>query len=425
MSSRSRIAPAALWLGALAAPLSGQSSQYIAPGSLAAPLVDRREAVESARDAARWRWGPLRVEPWLALRELTWVESGPPDGESEGDVTATAGAGLHAYLPVGAHATVAAQVLPEYIWWRERTEDRRLAGRYGLGLFVFPRRATIEVVARANDGDEWASSELDRRVGLEEREVEARIDVPVGGAFGVFARGEAFDVDADDPLETPDPGERVDALDRDERWWVAGVRWKPRRSFLIGVGAGRSQARFEQAPDGDNDGSSIYGELLWRRPKFELAAHAFDVELEAADGSAFPGYDDPLGEARARWTPRDRFSWSLYAQRGLTYSVEAGQSYYVDRRWGTEVSFRPGSRTSLALFVERGDHRYAGSALAAARVDDVESEGASGELRFGRGFALSLAVRRTRIDDGGAGDGTEFGEVRGGLTFGAGAPGVF
>ena len=427
MSSRSRIASVAFSLVALAAPLAGQASQYIPPGSLGAALVDRREAVESAREAARWRWGLLRVEPWLALRELTWVETETPDGESESDLTAVAGAGLHAYLPVGAHATLAAQVLPEYVWWRERTEQRRLAGRYGIGLFAFPRRATIEVVARSSDGDLYATSELDHRVELEEQKLELRVDLPVGGAFGVFARGESIASDAGEGGAAPDEGagEEIDDLDRDERWWAGGVRWAPRRELTLAVGAGRSQARFDRAGDADNDGSSLYGELRWQRPKLELALQAFDTELEPAEGSSFPGFEGWLGEGRVRWSPRDRFTWAIYGHRGLTYSVEAGESYFVERRWGSEIAFRPGWRTSLSLFVERGDHRYADSPAALGGVDDVESEGASAELRLGRGFALSVALRRTRIDSAVAGRASEFAELRGGLTFGAGAPGVF
>ena len=79
----------------------------------------------------------------------------------------------------------------------------------------------------------------------------------------------------------------------------------------------------------------------------------------------------------------------------------------------------------LSLFAERGDHGYADGPTGTGRRDDVESEGASAELRFGRGFALSLAFRRTRIDSPEPGRTSDFAELRGGLTFGAGAPGVF
>jgi hypothetical protein len=432
VSSRSRIASVAFSVGAFAAPLLGQGSQYIAPGALGAPLVDRHEALESAVSSARWRWGAVRVEPWLALRELAWIESESADGSSDGDLTATAGAGLHGYLPLGGHATLAAQVLPEYVWWRERSGERRLAGRYGLGLFADTRRFTLETIARSADADLFATPELDRRVELDERRFELRLDVPVVGRFGLFARGEAASAEVSESAEAHDPGdppldpsEPVDALDRDERWWAAGVRWTPRRDLTLAAGVGRSRTRFDR-PDGeDNEGSSLYGELRWRRPKLEASLQGHEVDLEAADGSAFPGFRGTVGEARLRWSPRDRFAWALYGRRGLVYSIEADRSHFVDRRWGTEVSFRPGWRTSLALFVERGDHAYAATAALAGRTDDVESEGARAELAFGRGFALALSLRRTRVESPEPGREREFAELRGGLTFGAGAPGVF
>jgi hypothetical protein len=54
----------------LAAPLAGQSSEYTAPGSLGSRPADEREALRAAVDEARWRLGPIRIEPWAALDEI-------------------------------------------------------------------------------------------------------------------------------------------------------------------------------------------------------------------------------------------------------------------------------------------------------------------------------------------------------------------
>jgi hypothetical protein len=203
------------------------------------------------------------------------------------------------------------------------------------------------------------------------------------------------------------------------------VSWTPRRDLSLALGVGRSRTRFDRPDGDDNEGSSLYGELRWQRPKLEVALQGHEVDLEATGGSAFPGHRGTVGEARLRWSPRDRFAWALYGRRGLVYSIEAERSHFVERRWGTEVVFEPGWRTSLALFVERGDHAYPAAAALAARADDVESEGARAEIAFGRGFALALSLRRTRVESPEAGRSREFAELRGGLTFGAGAPGVF
>ncbi len=411
-----------------AASLSAQSTQYTAPGSLGRPLDDRQEAVRAAVEGARWQLGAVRVDPWLALKEVAWVEQEEPDGSTASDLTATAGAGLNLYLPVGSRVTLAAQALPEYVWWRDRTDDRRVAGRYALGLFAYANRISLELTARSSDSTSFATPELDRRIDLQSDQLEAQIEVPVLRRFALFARGAANATDAGREGEAADDA-LLAALDRDEQWWVGGIRWKPREELSIAVGVGRSSAEFDQVGAlRDNRGESLYAELAWRRPKLELAAEGFRTEIEPEEGSTFQGFDGTLATARVRWTPRDRFSLSLYGQRGLAYSIDSGRDFYLDQRFGTEVSFRPGWRTSIRLFFESGEHRYeeSESQAGADRVDDVTSQGASVDLQFGRGFTLVLGARRTQVENAAVGLDRDFVELRAGLTFGLGGDaGVF
>ena len=69
-------------LGAAGA-LYGQFSQYTQPGTPTPGGGNvTRQDLEDAVAAARWHLGGLRVDPWLALRNVSWVDnpSGQPDG---------------------------------------------------------------------------------------------------------------------------------------------------------------------------------------------------------------------------------------------------------------------------------------------------------------------------------------------------------
>jgi hypothetical protein len=375
-----------------------------------------REAVAKAR----WRFGALRVEPLVSLRELAWVEQAGTAGENVRDLTATAGAGLEAYLPVGSRTTLVASALPEYVWWRDRRQDRRWAGRYGLGAFVFSPRLVLELSARSRDATVFATPELDRRAPLRDERLEARVEVPITRSLALFARGAGERTRTGD--DEADPA--LALLDRDESWWSGGVRWSRGEDFSVALGAGGSRTGFERSDElRASRGTTACGELRWRRSSLDLAAEVFAVEL-TADDSAFAGFDGTLGTVRLRWQPRERFALSLYGLSSLAWSVEPGRTHYVDRRWGVDLAWRAGWRTSLHAFAESGALRY-GEGAAGPRRDDVASLGAGGSFALGRGLALTASVRRTHIENASLALDRETSELRFGLALGGGSASVF
>ena len=136
-----------------APPMWAQYRQYTAPGALGERPEETREALERAVDEARWKLGPLRVEPVLGLSDLAYVDDGQPAvaGQDEGgDFTATATAGLRGYLPIGAHNTLALFAIPDYVWWKDQDELRRLEPA--------PRRRPLHLHQPARDRDQGAAA---------------------------------------------------------------------------------------------------------------------------------------------------------------------------------------------------------------------------------------------------------------------------
>lgn len=401
--------------------MPAQSTQYTPPGTLGRPIVDRREALERAVEEARWRLGAVRVEPWIGLREVARVETESTDGATESDLTATAGAGLQLYLPVGSRTTLAAETLPEYVWWKERADDRRLAGRYSAGLFVHANRFALEATGRSLDGDTSIGTELEARVPTEQRFGRLLLEVPLGAGLALFGRAEVSSFEIDAAQLAPE----TEVLERDEREWQAGVRWR-RGAFEIGAGAGGFAAEFDSVGgERDADGNSLVAELGLAREKlgFQLAATRF--ELEPADGSGFEGFDDVLGQARVWWNPRERFRWAFYGQERLTWSIEPERSYFVDRRLGTEVGLAFGRRLAARAFFESGENRYSRRTGQPERTDDAESLGAGIDVQLRPGWKLSGLWRRTTVENPDFSVDRTIDELRVGLTFGNAPDGVF
>jgi len=412
---------AALICAALAAPLFGQSSQYSEPGTLGRPLIDRRQALRDAVAGARWHLGGLRLDPWLSLRELAWVEEPAPEGGTLHDLTATVGAGLQAYLPIGAQTTLAGQALPEYVWWRDRADARRLAGRYALGAFVFGNRTGLELVARSEDTTAVASPELDQRVAVRDDRLDGRLDLRLVRSLELFVRGNSGRVRTGDHDLVPE----VARLDRDESWWVGGLAWRFAPDLVLGLGAGAARTEFVEEGDlRSNDGTTTYGELSWQRPKLQVAAEISRERREALAGSSFAGFAGDLGEASVRWQPRERIGAALYGLRRLSWSVQEGRVGYVDERLGAALDLRLGWRAGLDFFYESGTQEYVAD-LAAPRTDDVTSAGVGGRLTLGHGATVVARARRTRVENPGLGLRQDYSEIRFGLAFGGGPEGVF
>src|ERR1700730_15130181 len=97
----------ALLLFLLAGRAGAQFSQYTAPGGPEGRPADRKGELAKEVQEARFRLGPGRVEPTAGLRDVSYVKTLVASSAvtQPTDFTATAGAGLRAYLPTGPQVT--------------------------------------------------------------------------------------------------------------------------------------------------------------------------------------------------------------------------------------------------------------------------------------------------------------------------------
>ena len=189
-------------------------------------------------------------------------------------------------------------------------------------------------------------------------------------------------------------------LDRDERIERAGLRWRPRRRWSIGLGAERSQVDFDRAvPDRSSSGTAPLAELAYEGRRVRFQANVADRSLTAARGAAFVPYDKLTGDAAAFLGVGGKLSWTLYASRNLVYALSSSYAYLTDDRLGLAATVGLGGRMQTRLFVETGTDDYvAFSPSAPRRQDDVFSYGASVTFRIARNLSLGLQGLRTKFD---------------------------
>lgn len=378
-----------------------QFNQYTSPGGPTERPVSRKEELEKEVEEARFRLGPVRVDPWLALRDFAYMQNLlPQDDQPESDLTLTVGAGLRAYLPTGPKVTWTAAVLPEYVWWADRESQRRVNGRYSVGSYAYFNRLTVEATAGREQQQRILTPEVPLPVSGRTDSLQLNVETEVGRTFSVFTGG-VWSEHANLVDELDDPRtEALELLDRSERVVRAGVRWRPRRPVLIGLGAERSEVEFDRsALDRSNVGTAPVVELQIERQRLFVRVDLAFRSLEARQGSSFVPYDEVTGNVGVAFGSTGRIQHWLYASRNLGYTLATDYAYLEDQRAGASVAANFGRRIRSRVFVEAGTNDYTVlTPTAPRREEDVVAYGGSVEVALYGPALLVLKAVRSEFD---------------------------
>ncbi len=425
MPTRSRtLALVVVWM-AFAGRIEAQFDQYRTPGGPGERPEGRKEALEKAVERARWRFGALRVDPWVGLKNVDYVDNvfGVASGPKTSDLTATGGAGLRAYLRTGGKLTWAAHALPEYVWWRDLADRRELDGRYGVGAFGFGNHLTFEVTATREQQQQIATPEVLQAIHTRTDRGELALEAPIGGALSLFGAVDRVGVRNLSPAHGADAQEEALAeLDRDETLATGGVRFSLPDHWSLGLGAQRSEVDFlaRGGPfDRSSSGTSPLVEIRHDTAELAVGIQVARRSLDPKGGSSFVPYRGATAEATVGFLTERRLSYWLYGGRSLIYSIAAGYSYFRDDEAGAAVRWRLGWRTALRLFAEGGRQGYVPlSSAVPDRRDTSGSYGAEVLFNLSRGGALSLKASRTAFRSDLPGFDRAVTSVGAGLTFG-------
>jgi hypothetical protein len=395
-------------IGILALSASGsalaQFEQYTAPGGPEGRPEDRKAQLEKAVKEARLRLGPVRIAPWVAVKDAAYVRNLVGNGLTERpDWTATVGAGARAYLHTGPKVIWTAYALPEYVWWRQQTAQRRLNDHLGADLFAFWNRLTLTAGASRQEAQRILTPEVLRlangRVDRGSLALELRLSAKVSAfATGLVARSTSLADRANDPEEL-----LLEGLDREERVVRGGLRWRPLSGWQIGLGAERSAVTFlDRLPgaiDRGNAGTAPVAEVLYDHGRLFVQADLAARSLAPTAGSSFVAFHKVTGSGAVGWKLTLGAELFVYGNRNLVYSILPQYSYLDDQRLGISLHVSPGRNLGVRVFVEGGREDYTPfSPLAPRRIDDLSAFGGSVRLGLGRYAALTLQGGRTRFD---------------------------
>lgn len=392
--------------GALSVLLGGtaraQFPQYINPGSLALAEPDEKATIEKAMGDALWRFGDVRIQPLLGVRNIGYVSniSGDP-GSRVDDYTGTAVIGVKAYLPVGKKVILAAHAMPEYAWWKKTNPLRTWQYRYGAGFFGYFNRLTIAAKATAEDQQSYVSNELDSPANITHERGEVNAAVRVSGPISLFFGGSQDRVKYDDNgLDRFFPA-AIENLNRRENVLRGGVKYTRNNGFELGLGYEQDATDFTRsARDRSNKGGGPLLTVHHTGDRWVADIDAAYRKLEERDDATFREFKSVSGGGRIGVKTGGRTEIDVYGSKGLFYTLQAGTDYAAEQRLGISGQILLGWRTQLRAYYEVGDStfRSAVDALDERRKDDFDTVGIEAQFKFGESATLRLGYNHTVFD---------------------------
>ncbi len=385
----SRMWKSLLLLMLITSPLA---AQYIPPGSTRSPveLPYPEQEVRTGLDEAAWRLGALRLSPWLGLSDLSLVSQRNELREEETDVTATAGAGIRAYVKNGRKVIWTAHVLPEYVFWKDDKSKESLNGRYGAGLFAYGNRLDMEVSWRRSEQQSFFSSEVQELTTRRDDISRFLFDLELTRRFSLVGGYSLKETGSQDEEAS------FALLDRDEeelalRLFVRTAGW----SFAVGFEE-RTTDFAAEARNLSHEGEVGLFHLGYEGGRFGLRLEAERLSLAPRTGSAFAPLEATTGYLETFWELGQGGSLFLYANRRLDYSIESGVSNVLAERLGTRLNWKLFA-AQLGFLLEAGDDEYRESTGVVSRIDDVHSYGTT--LGFNlRSFGVRFRAVRSVYD---------------------------
>lgn len=409
-------------------PARGQFAQYTQPGTVSrgGPSVTRA-GFETALAEAPWHLGPVRVDPWIGLRNVSWSANplgASEEGSPKSDLLASGGAGVRAHLPTGHNLFWTVHALPEYSWWAREHDRNRLNGRYGAGLFGFFNRVTLEMSARRQEQLGVVSAEQPQEVNSRRDIFTLATETRLGFATSVFA--EATETRIRNVLNRAELAAAggLRGLDRNEGRLRGGLRYRPRERWTLGAGVEWTESdSTDTARDLSSRGTAPLVEVVYSGPKFWTSANAELRSLRARPGSEFKNTDTETYSVQLG-VDGNRLSPAVYARRSLSLSVSENYSHYTTDTFGASVAMTLGYRTQLRAFGELGTADFAALDPAVpARMDDITSYGIDLNVRLSRRLNAHLGGYHTRFDSNLPGEDRVLDVLQTGVSLGFGRSG--
>jgi hypothetical protein len=350
--------------------------------------VPRLEQVRGDIESARIRIGPLRIIPFFGLSG--GYESnvlGTPDQEQD-DWTATTTLGARWVIPFGSKIYLRGQALPQYVWYAELEQRRRLAGFGQASLLGVFNRVAVEAGGSVARGYNILSAEDPLRVLDDTRQGFANLEIEILRRFSVYVSGELQETrnQLEEDL-VPGEAQNVKRLNREFSSARAGARYRFSPNLDLRVEVDQTQTDFVSDPSRDNESEGVTAGLTFNRPRLFLNLSGGYRDVRPGGMADFAAASAGTGSYYVSFQAARPVELEAYGHRTLGYGLRRGAPYYIETLNGGAVNLRIRNR-----FIVRGYGEYADVSYPVRLSGEEEDPAGRREsiTTYGGGFGVRI-----------------------------------
>jgi hypothetical protein len=319
-------------------------------------IIPEREKIDNDLQRSRLRLGPVRLLPSIAITNAGYDSNVFATSVNPvSDWTFTVRGGLRFLLPMGTKMYFRADALPQYTWYDKVTDRRTFGGIANASLFGFFNHMTVQLTGYGAKDFGVYSTEFVSRVLSTTVGGNGAVEVQITPALSVFGRGEAQRIRYDNAGQVVD----VTINDRTETAARGGVRYRISEDWSVSSAYEQTWSDFDKVPQQRNNQSRAY--LLgvqFGRPRFFVNVSGGYREGRPMDDSAFPPYSTPTGTFFASFYATRWLEIQAYGKRGVVYSIESSDPYFITNQIGGGLNIQPLDRVLVKGFATTGPNQY-------------------------------------------------------------------
>lgn len=389
-------------LSLLAMPALSQISTEAPPRERTLPVAGQ---VEQDMARARFRLGPLRLLPFLAISDMGWTNNALVTSEGQvDDVTASASAGAKLIVPFGQKMFLRGVVAPTYDWYYKAENLRSFGGSYSgefLGLF---NRLTFGAGGGYEERISTVSSEVARDVFNKTTTANGKVELKILERLSIFGGADLSKLRQEDPSANTPGLSPVSYLNRTESALRAGLRYTFSSTLSFGVMGEEVATRFEE--NGSLQDNDVRGLLFVAR--YDKERLYLEGTVGVREGKAvtpnefFPEYRAGTYGYFASYFVTRACEIVVRGSRRPYASLFLDNPYYFETRNGVAVRLAVGRRFGFNALGELGSNRYVNPVLVTAtgeivtRIDDTTRYGGGFDYRVSRAVSLGFLVTQER-----------------------------
>jgi hypothetical protein len=295
-------------------------------------------------------------------------------------------------------------VSEDLVWYDQYSSERSANTTLGAGWKAPFSISTLDVGARRTWTQDRPNLEIDERAARTQKSYSALVSVHVltDTYLDFSAKTEQTRFDEDEVFNGVNLS---DELNRNVTIFGLGITQKLTSFTALTLGARRQQDRFQIDPLRDMD--SIHATATVKFDPLALIAGTFTVAYSdfSPRSATVPAYSGVTFTGDLSYVPRDTTRFKVGAQRGLEYSYDSTEPYYVQTALNVEFAQQVIGPFAFVARVGRARLDYRSQTDVSPRApnqpDEVNSFGGGIGYHIGRSLRLGFnadMIRRVSAD---------------------------